>query len=182
MSGERSNVSLLSKQSPHRNLHCSSEARRTRPAQIWGWSSVLVEVKAAQPVLVSGLVQFNQTWLSVLVSPVSDRFDEVQPAKPGRAYQSLPPTLVMPNLQSHSLPCPGGRAQAVPSRVPTVPSPAVGAEAALAQPPWHTQPVTATGNLELFGKHLLGPASLPGAPLSQNSQHCQAPSLSPAPL
>lgn len=75
MSGERSNVFLLSKHSPHINLHGSSEARGTVPAQIWGWSSVLLKMRAAQPVVTSDWVQFNQTWLSLLVSPVPDRFD-----------------------------------------------------------------------------------------------------------
>lgn len=75
MSGERSNVSLLSKHGPHIDVCCSSETRGAVQTQFWGWSSVLLKMEAAQPVLVSDLVQFNQTWLSLLVSPVSDRFD-----------------------------------------------------------------------------------------------------------
>lgn len=73
MSGERSNASLLFKHSPHINLHCSSEARGTVPTQIWGWSSVLLKMKAAQAVLLSDSVQFNQSDLAESTGESSSR-------------------------------------------------------------------------------------------------------------
>lgn len=88
MSGERSDVSLLSKHSPHINLHCSSEGRETLPTQIWGWSSLLLKMKAAQTLLVSDLVQFNQSDLAESTGESS--FRQVLLSVICQTWQSLP--------------------------------------------------------------------------------------------